>query len=200
MENWPVKKRVRTQEKKQVGQAKLEELVVASSRLVAEVAGQQRVDRACIQRVALLPPASSVSTAMLQAGQTYHERKETAKKEEGHMQTDDDFPFLYVWQALILALQNSELPTPDEKTALLAHSSLMTAPEVLLEHLTVCRAKLTHTNDAVKVVICVDSSLQELASMIFRIFRRMGAVVKFGPAPPSTNERAVKNLLKQFKI
>jgi hypothetical protein len=196
MENWPRRKRVRTQNPKTASQQQSDDLVHATARLVTEVAAQQRVDRACVQRVALLPKECSISAAVLKAGQDYHEGKETAKAKDS-MQLEADFPFVYVWQALILALIASEVPSAEEKKQLLAHSSTMTEPEQVLEHVRVCKAKITHTNDAVKLVICVDYFLQELASMIFVIFKRLGAIIKFGPAPPSTNERAVKNLLRQ---
>jgi hypothetical protein len=187
--------------KKPEKQQKSDELAVASARLVVEVAAQQRADRACIQRVALLPPASAISKALLQAGHDYYDKKEKAKSNKEQMEQENDFPFVYVWQALILALKDSkegDLLSAEERTAVLAHSSQMATPEDVLEHVRVCKAKLTHTNDAVKLVVSVDFSLQPLAAMIFAVFKRMGSVVKYGPAPPSTNERALKSFLRQY--
>jgi hypothetical protein len=200
MESWPPKKRVRTQRTAKSTGQNSEALLVACARLVTEVAGQQRTDRACYQRVALLPPKLPVAVAVLKAGQEYFDsKKSAAADQDADLVQEPDFPFVYVWKALVLALQQSDILSDDERSMFAAHSALMQTPDDVLDVVKVCKAKLTHKGDAVKLTISTDSTIQPMVLQMFRIFRRMGAVLKFGSIPPSTSERAVRGLLKQHE-
>jgi hypothetical protein len=198
MESWPKRKRVRTQQQQKPASQNHDDLLLATAHLVSEVAGGQRTDRACLQRVALLPCEHPVSIALLKAGQDYSKNKKEANDQDVSVQ-EPDYPFVYVWQSLILALQQCDILSSEEKLQLTTHSTAMQTPELVLEHVRVCKAKLTHKSDAVKLVAAVDYTLRPLVYMIFQALKRIGTVVKYGPAPPSSNERAVRDLLRQYK-
>jgi hypothetical protein len=198
MDSWPSKKRVRTQPSKSSKEQSNEDLLIATARLSVQLAGQQRADSACLKRVALLPTTITSSTAMVKAGQEWHDNQ--GNKDTDDASTEKGYPHVYVWQALLLSLRDSTLLAEDEKIQITAHAAQMQEPEMVLDHVTICRAKQTHDGKFVKLTVSTDASLEPLVQTIFKVLKRQGAEVKYGPAPPLSGERTVRNLLRNVSI
>ena len=156
-----------------------EDLLHATARLSLHTARRVRLLSAVVLRTLLIPDNSSAGPSI----------KNIATQEKQY----SDLEACYTWAQLllaVLALPASTLPV--ESTRLLAeHAASNTRPDQMQLHLAECSVTRTYSGDASIVRMAGDATLQGALQALSRCLIASGAQLRLGPAPRSTEERAV---------
>jgi hypothetical protein len=195
MDSWPEpeRKRGRSSETIPKSARNLEsKLLFATAHCVTQLSAQQRAISAWMQHIVLLPPDNHVALSMISAGKDYN-----AKRQDGIDVNAMGPAWVVCWRAMILQLGEVKDLLESEKSLLTAHVASMTSPAIVADCVRHCTAKLTHTQDKALIKLVVSPALEPLLFAILAIFRRQGAEIKHGSAPPLGPERTVQSLLKQ---
>ena len=104
-----------------------------------------------------------------------------------------DLEACYTWAQLLLAVLALLASTlPSESTRLLGeHAAFNTHPDQMQLHLAECSVTRTYSGDASIARMAGDATLEGALQALSRCLIASGAQLRLGPAPRSTEERAV---------
>ena len=153
-----------------------EDLLHATARLNLHTARRARLLLAVILRKLLIPDNNSAI-------------RNITSQEKQYGDLEACHPWAHLLLA-VLALPASTLPV--ESTRLLAeHAASNTRPDQMQLHLAECSVTRTYSGNASIVRMAGDVTLQSALQALSRCLIASGAQLRLGPAPRTTEERAV---------
>lgn len=166
-----------------------------SAKLALQAARNSRKALRCVQVVALLDRKSPIVEAAKQRGQEYHASRESSQAAVEMMGA----PHHWIWAAVVLRLLDMELPE-EVKSVPQQHAEAAAKSQELEEVVHVCEVNDTYDKEKhqARIVWSVAPAARRVALAKRLALAHLGAVIRYGAAPPSPLERQAQWLLTKM--